>query len=222
MIGNVVRFPRRRHARTSSAGCRAAKPVSTSAVTRLMVAVSVARTADHHSAGTLSRCHHFETADGLAPMSAAMASREGQRSMMDLNDSKLLMISPIGQTVLQSKANPSLDLKLSLGHNVPMTKRVLTDFEMRFLARTFAARKLVSDSQADFAAQLEEGMEQDHYKQFEVRSKLPHELIDQFLSLTKVSYEWLFTGRGKGPAWQARYEELVARQAKKTRKGRAA
>jgi len=218
-MGVVVPFPV--HARISStgAGCRAAKAVRASALSPASTALSVARTADHHSAGTLSRCHHLETAEGLAPISAAMASRERQRSIMDWKDGNWLMPEPIGQTVLKRKANLSLDCELSLGHNVPMAKKILSDFELRFLARVYAARETV-DTQENFAPRLKSGMRQDGYKQFETRSVLPHELIPQFLELTKVGYEWLFTGKGDGPAWKDRYQVLLERnrpkKAKKT------
>lgn len=102
-----------------------------------------------------------------------------------------------------------------------MVRRPLTDFECRFLARTCAARKLVA-SQDEFAGSLQDGMKQDHYKQYETRSPLPHALIDRFLKLTGVSYEWLFTGRGAGPAWQERYQELLSKQQKPKKSKKAA
>jgi len=95
----------------------------------------------------------------------------------------------------------------------------LGDFDLRFLARTYAARKLKFETQQEIAEEL--GMTQDHYKQYEVRGPLPHDLIDRFLRKTGVSYEWLFAGRGPGPAWQERYEQLLERQ-KKPKKGRKA
>ena len=57
-----------------------------SALTLALIAVSVARIGAHHSAGTLSRCHHFDTADDLAPISAAIPSREDQSSIRARNE----------------------------------------------------------------------------------------------------------------------------------------
>lgn len=101
-----------------------------------------------------------------------------------------------------------------------MAKKILSDFECRFLARTYVARKLRYATQEEFAPFLKTGMEQDTYKQYESRSSLPHELVGKFLKLTGVSYEWLFEGKGAGPEWVERYQELLAKQQrlKKVRK----
>jgi len=151
-----------------------------------------------------------------------MDARESpQSATTSLNDAIFAMREPIGHLVLERKANLSLDEQKSLGHTVRMMRRPLTDFECRFLARTCAARKLVAGSQDEFAPRLQDGMKQDHYKQYETRSLLPHELVDRFLRLTGVNYEWLFTGRGAGPTWQDRYQELLAKQ-EKPKKGKKA
>lgn len=225
-MGIVVHGPWR-HARASSnsaAGCRAAKAVRASAFRPAATALSVIKMADHHSAGTLSRCHHFETADALASKSiarksTAIASLDGHKSMIERND-KSVMPTSVGHSVLKSKDLLSLDCELPLGHTVPMAKKMLTDFECCFLARTYAARKLRYNAGEDIAPKLQDNMRQDGYKQYETRGPLPHELIDRFLDLTGVTYEWLFTGRGPGPAWQDRYEILRNRQRrpKKTKK----
>jgi len=69
-----------------SDGARAARSISVSGLTRDLIAVSVERIGAHHSAGTLSRCHHLDTADDLAPISAAIPSREGQSSIRARNE----------------------------------------------------------------------------------------------------------------------------------------
>jgi hypothetical protein len=206
------------HARTS-AGSRAAKAVRISAVTPAQIARSVPSTEDHHSAGMLLRCPHLVTAVTGAPTSAASASREGQSPMIDRNEVKSDMTASIGQTVLKHKAFASLDCELPLGHNVPMAKKVLTDFECRFLARVYAARKLKFETQDDIAPMLQDGMKQDSYKQFEARNIMPVEMFDKFVKLTGVSLEWLITGRGPGPAWQERYQKLLEKQ-RKPKKGK--
>lgn len=218
-MDNVVRlFPRgRRHARTSS---RAANRVSKSEVTPASIALLVPSNADQYSAGILSLWCHLETCVAEAPgNSEAKASRDfPHNSMIERNEVKSVMAQSLGQLVLKSKANPSLDCDLPLGHNVRMatkSKKSLSDYDLGFLARTFAAREALNMTQDEFAEQLG-GMSQDTYKQYETRGPLPHHLIDPFLNLTGVSWEYLFTGRGEGPAWRERYKVLVERQ--KTKK----
>ena len=219
-MGDVVRGPWRRHARASA---RSARRVKSSAVSPAEIALSVESTEAHQLAGMLSRWNHFVTITAVVPTSEAIDARESpQSSTTSLNDVIFAMGEPIGHLVLERKANLSLDCGESLGHNVRMAKRLLTDFECRFLARTCAARKLAASSQDEFAGSLQDGMKQDHYKQFETRSMLPHHLIDRFLKLTGVGYEWLFTGRGAGPAWQDRYQELLAKQVKPKKVRKAA
>ena len=218
-MGIVVRLPVQRHARASSI-CFAAKRAKRSAVTPPVLAVSAAKTRVHHSEGILSRCHHFETADARAPISEAIASRETQSSMTVRNEFESTMTEFIGPKVLKFKDAASLDCELSLGQNVPMApKKLLSDFELQFLARTYAARKQRFETQQEIAEELERGMKQDHYKQFEVRNRLPYEYLDRFIKVTGVTYEWLVAGRGPGPAWRQRYEQLLERQ-KKPKKGR--
>jgi hypothetical protein len=218
----VISFEERvRHAR-ASAGSRAAKLVSKSAVTSAARAFSVAKTAAHHSDGILLRWPHLVTAVTGAPTSAAKASREDQSSMIERNEVKSDILTHIGQSVLKHKAILSLDCELPLGHTVRMAKKVLTDFECRFLARTYAARKLKFDTQDEIAPMLQEGMKQDSYKQYEARNILPMELVDRFVKLTGVNHEWLISGRGPGPAWQERYQKLLEKQKKPKRGKRAA
>src|ERR1700761_4775427 len=119
-MGTVIRFPRRQHARASR-GSRAAKAVRSSAVIPFPKAVWVANIADHHSAGTLSSCHHLETVEAPAPMSDAMASREGQSSITALKEDKSAIADLIGRSVLGRKPKSSQDAAKSLGHNVLMT-----------------------------------------------------------------------------------------------------
>ena len=73
----------------------------------------------------------------------------------------------------------------------------LSDYELAFVARTFAAREAKSLTQDKLAAQLC-GVSRGTYKQYETRNPLPHHLSDDFLRETGVSWEYLFTGR-RGP-----------------------
>ena len=115
-MGIVIAF---RHARASAkrAGAqRAAKVVRRSEVTPAVDAISVPMIADHHSEGIASRCHHFETCDGVAPIAAAKSTLSGQSSMTDRNEQ--IMPAKMGQFVPIVKAIMSPDCEELSGHNV--------------------------------------------------------------------------------------------------------
>jgi hypothetical protein len=200
-MGSVIRFPG--HVRTSArfaiSGFRAAKEVSVSAEISASAARSVASTADHHSAGMLSRCHHFDTAHAPqpAPTSAAMASRDGQSSMIERNEVICSdMAGTIGQSVLKRKAILSLDSKMSLGHTVPMAESDEdAQYKQEFMERTRSARIASNRKQWQMAEAL--GIKQDQYKQYETRGMIPHRLIGRFCIITNVDPGWLLTGRGE-------------------------
>jgi transcriptional regulator with XRE-family HTH domain len=69
-----------------------------------------------------------------------------------------------------------------------------TQFKRQFIARTKLAREGTGKSQAEMAVELGIGGKdpQGTYKQYEVRSYLPHHLIPRFCQLTGVSLEYLF------------------------------
>ncbi len=192
----LVAFPRV-HARASTTS-RAAKLVSKSAVMPFIAAISVAKTTAHHSAGMLSRCHHFETVDELAPTAAAAASFEGHNSITERNELISDMVHVLGQPVLKIKANLSLDDSLSLGHTVRMAdsdEEAL--FKQEFTKRIALAR--VARGWKQWQAAEAMGMEQDKYKQYEGRSLMPHYLIGRFCLVMRVDPVWLITGRGEKP-----------------------
>lgn len=216
-MGTVVRFPR--HERVSATS-RAARVVKISAVTPPMAARYVPSTADHHSAGMLSLCHHFETADARAPISSAMASLEGQSSMIPRNELICDMSELIGHSVLKRKANLSLDGEMSLGHNVPMTEtETETEYKQAFMKRVAAARIARGLKQWQLAEAL--GMPQDRYKQYESRSLLPHHLIGRFCIVTRVDPEWLLTGHGQKPLKQLRLADAEPEPATKPKRSRS-
>ena len=70
-------------------------------------------------------------------------------------------------------------------------------FHDEFLRRVREAREAVGYTQVEIATGL--GIPQDHYKQYETRSFMPHELIPRFCVITRVSTDWLLTGRGERP-----------------------
>jgi ribosome-binding protein aMBF1 (putative translation factor) len=182
-MGSVIALPGC-HAAIS----RAAKLAKSSAVTPLDRASSVPITDAHHSAGMALLCHHFETADGLAPMSAASASRVGQSSMTSRNE---FMPDVLGQSVLNCKANPSCDatgrsvLQSGMGKSQPSS-----EFKRAFTAAIKAAREAKGLTQEQVAGLL--GLKQDHYKQYEGRTLMPHELIPIFCDATGADITRLF------------------------------
>jgi len=165
---------------------------------------SVPSTADHHSAGILLRCRHFETVqpDSFMPAdaetSSAIASRDGHRSMIDLNEVNSAMPSNLGQSVLKSKANVSYDEKIPLGHYPAMDRMSESEEKAAFIQRVKAAREARFPTQAPILIIL--GIPQGQYKHYEKRTPLPHRFIPKFCAATGVSVEWLLTGEGKGPA----------------------
>lgn len=216
------------HARTSSRSAlsilRAASAVRASASSFSVAAVSVARMADHHSAGTLLRCHHFETAEAPAPISAAMASREGHFSIKARKDAKSVIPDLIGQSVLKRKADLSLDGKILLGHTVQMADSVLkTQYDQELIARVKAARIATGKKQWQVAELL--GIKQDQYKHYEVGRPIPHHLIGRFCLICSIDPNWLLTGKGAKPL-QATHivaeEPAPVRKPKRAKRSRAA
>lgn len=189
IMGDVIRLSD--HAR-AAIGSRAAKAVNCFAVRPSAKPRSDSKTASHHSAGMLSRCHHLDTAGALAPMSVAMASREGQSSMIDLNEVSGIQM-PIRQLVLKSKDILSEDVRGVFGQNVFMAGRnqSVSDFKKMFIARTAYARERSGKSQDEIAAEL--GMLQPTYSKYEIRTPLPHHLVMAFCALCDVTPAWLYT-----------------------------
>jgi len=66
----------------------------------------------------------------------------------------------------------------------------ISDFRQGFIRRTAEAREAAGLTQEAVATIL--GIAQDTYKQYEVRSALPHRFILPFCAATRISLEWLF------------------------------
>jgi len=71
--------------------------------------------------------------------------------------------------------------------------RYSLQYRRAFLQRTAQARQKAGKTQRDMASlmQISQGL----YKQYEVRSPLPHHLVRTFCELTGVTLDWLFTGK---------------------------
>lgn len=194
----VLRFPRRIHARASIKASevdppRAANLVSASAVKPASTAVGESRIAFHHSEGMLSRNRHLRAAATPAPISDAMASGEGQSPITARKEDGSLMPSLLGHSVLKVKDDVSRD---DGGQSVLLSGMDKTqsdiEFKKAFTGRIKAAREAKGLTQRQMAKLL--GLEQDHYKQFEGRTLMPHGLIPIFCDEAKVDISYLFNG----------------------------
>lgn len=208
-MGMVVAF-RDRHGRASAEAvsstgrARAARRVSMSDVTPASLAVEVAKRAAHQSDGTLSRCHHFETREAVAPMSAAHASRVRQRSSTARNEpgsEQSVMLEPLGHLVLKNKPLLSRDCgERGPVKSEPMNEQAASQFRERFIAAVKRARE-VKFTQEKIAELLD--MPQDKYKQYESRSLLPHYLVSKFCIACGISPDDLYES-AKQPAVAAK------------------
>lgn len=203
---NVVHFSR--HARSSAdcslSGTRAAKSVRRSAVRLASIAVLDDRSSDHHSLGMLSRCHHLLTCDGVAPVSAAIASRVSQNSMMDRKEVISVIEDTLRQYVLKRKSIVSHDCGELLGQNVFMDEKIsASEYKAGFLGRVKAARESRFEAAIDLCIAMD--LKQPTYSKYEVRSLMPHSLIPRFCAACGVTADWLFTAKGAGPLWKPVY-----------------
>jgi transcriptional regulator with XRE-family HTH domain len=73
------------------------------------------------------------------------------------------------------------------------------EFEAMYIARVKALRVAANMTAQQMATALKIPFER--YKKYESRTPLPHELIEQFALITRVSVEFVVTGRrvGSGP-----------------------
>lgn len=111
--------------------------------------------------------------------------------------------SYLGQLVLDGKPMLSHDCGEPGGQICPMGEDTSKSaFVAAFTARTKAARKARGPKMTQQAMADLLGIRQDKYKQYEGRSMLPHDLIPTFLIVTGVEWDWLFQGKGEGPAWE--------------------
>lgn len=88
----------------------------------------------------------------------------------------------------------SRDLRPRREQNVSMSETSGTDYKTDFLHRTKHAREKAGFTQEEIARVLQ--IPQDTYKQYEIRSLLPHRYIGAFCAATRISETWLITGHG--------------------------
>lgn len=178
-------------------GRRAASSVIIEADKPASPALAVPRIGAHHSAGILSRCHHFDTAEAPAPISAAISSRDGHSSITDRKE-VVTITQSLGQPVLKSKVKVSHDLVAGFGEYAAMADRMSeTEEKLAFIQRVKLARTARFDTQKPMLTIL--GIDQGTYKQYETRTPLPYRYLPKFCAATGVDLEWLLTGEGKGP-----------------------
>lgn len=187
------------HARSSDreeqSDLRACALASACNVTPFMPRLSAARArASQRSAGTRPRNSHLRTAQMLAPTSAAITSGEGHRSSKDRG----VMPPSLGPDVLSVKAKVSYDKPATfLDTPSAMKRQSGSDEKFAFIARVRAAREGRFKSQKEICIILD--LDQGTYKQYEIRTPLPHRYIPKFVTACGVSYEWLLSGEGAGP-----------------------
>lgn len=97
----------------------------------------------------------------------------------------------------------SYDCKRAIGDNVSMARMSDTEEKLAFIRRVRQAREAAFDTQKPMLTIL--GLEQGTYKQYEIRTPLPHRFIPKFCAACRVSIEWLLTGEGQGPAEPIRF-----------------
>lgn len=97
---------------------------------------------------------------------------------------------------LSFKSTPivSHDFGSSPRQNERMSDTSGTDYKAAFLQRTKEAREKANFTQDQIAKILQ--ISQDTYKQYEIRSLLPHRYIGAFCTATRISESWLLTGHG--------------------------
>lgn len=222
----LVQFPgkRVRHGRASAA-TRAASMVIIEAFKPAAWATAVSKTVDHQSAGMLSRCHHLETREGLAPMSNAMASFEAQSSIIPRNVVGSDMTNDLGRFVLNGKDVLSCDYDGDRLQNGCMAERLSeTEETLAFIRRVREAREAKFSTQKPVYSFL--GIPQDQYKHYELTNgkgrPLPRRYIPKFCIVTEVAMEWLLTGEGKGGPIVAEIPIDVPKRTRKQPRSRAA
>lgn len=131
-------------------------------------------------------------------MSEAIASREGQSSIIFWNEVKSDIAPNLGQLVLKRKDNLALDAKKLIGHTVRMADSdAKAQYEQEFIERVKAARIATGKKQWQVAELMD--IKQDTYKHFETGRVIPHHLIGRFCLICSVDPNWLITGKGAKP-----------------------
>lgn len=195
-MATVIRFPRRRRHVGVPAASRDAKRIIRSEVMPADLAFSVDKIRSHHSEGILSRFHHLITAQLPAPTSAAIASREPQRSMIERNESKSGMSDSMGLFVPKIKAIMSHDYVEVSGHYVPMAQDddeiAESAWREAFRARLKHIRgKRTQEDMADLLC-----ISRDTYSKYEGAraSAVPTRLLPKIAKIGAVTLEWLIEG----------------------------
>lgn len=186
-MAEIIRFP----ASHTHEDTPAASAANRSAVNPADLAARDRRIGSHQSAGMLSRCRHLRTADVPAPISDAIVSGDGQRSTTSRNVEMERIESFLGQLVLEGKPILSHDPIVAHGQDVLMADNdeARSSYRDEFVARVKAAREARGLTQEQVAKAL--GIAQGTYKQYEVRSLLPHYFIERFCIITGSGLAWL-------------------------------
>jgi hypothetical protein len=205
-MGIIIRFPKRGHVRASAvslrAGARAASSTKMSAVKPFAEARGVARIADHHSSGILSRWSHLRTLAAGAPIMTANSPGDRHKAITSRNEendrmsvSGLISESSLGQSVLNGKDILSYDCGEGTRDNAGMSK---SGEEAALISRTRLAREIKFHTQKPVYTFL--GVPQDTYKHWETGRPIPTEYIPKFCLITECDMAWLLSGEGVAPS----------------------
>lgn len=186
---------------------RPAKVANSSAVSPASRAVDVDSNFNQRSAGMLSLWDHFFTVSEANPASAARASADGHSLHTSRNDNICgRMQACLGQSVLELKGGlsiPGFDVCREQGQFVPVAgNNRETEFKRAFIERTRHARLSQFKRQVDFL-QAFPWISQGTWKTYETKNCLPHHLVAEFCAICEVDIDWLYCGKGKGPAMEA-------------------
>lgn len=165
----------------------------------------------------MSRLNHLITDQLLVPTSAAIASRDSHKAMTDLNEGKRESVSMpevLGPIVPKFKAILSHDLKLPVGHSVPMAA---DDDDLAESVWREGFRQRVREAQGNrtqeqMAALL--GITRDRWaKIVGARSTaFPIRLLTKFCAICDRDLEWLIDGPSAKPQEKPRRAAANARK----------
>lgn len=216
-MGIVLRF--QSHA-LASAGSRAAKAMKCSGFKPAARATRVFKIRAHQSGGIELRSSHLRVRSEEVSRSEASSLVDFQSLTTSRNSEKVCdMTAILGQPVLEFKGELSYDSQKCSVDNKSMERMSEKEERAAFIRRVRVAREARFPKQKDIYELL--GVDQGTWKQYESRTPLPHRLIPKFIKACQVSYEWLLTGEGRGPA-MPEIPTSIEKRASKPRRAKAA
>ena len=111
------------------------------------------------------------------------------------------MTESLGQTGLDSKSTLAADCGAPFGFDAEMADdKNFSKLQQDFMRRTIEAREAVKPKiSQERMGKLLGGLPQGTYKHYESDRLLPHEYIELFCALTRISPNWLYLGEAEAP-----------------------